>query len=252
MTIKIPTSFMGVGSKEAYERIMNRKEEPEAETFIQPNLQSNSGFWTIENVPYRNQLLQVDLLKELLDNGNAKTQDKWSKYSKMAKRSGDFYVGDFPLYHSLFASLYNLKDKSNIEEIRSFLQKQFKEKWLTTLTKIKYNPKGNDEIIHNYNLADEYSFHDSFIGPDEYVKDSNNKTNYKSLLGSDNLQEINSVYKWITEKDAYLWRINSKPKTLDERVARFDALSGRAGLSCNWYPSGQYSSLGVRAAKQRA
>jgi hypothetical protein len=249
--LNIPTSFMGRDIREAYERVMNEK-EPESPIvpIVNPTFQSNLDFWTIENVQYRNEIFKVDLLKTLLDNGNLKIQDEWSEYSKTAKQSGSFYVGDFPMYHSLFTSLFKLKDNPRIEEIRSFLQEQFKAKWLTTLTRINYNSKGNDKIIHHYKMLDEYSIQDSFVGPDECVKDSKNKTNYKSLLNSDNLQEINAVYNWITGKDAYLWRINSKPASLDERVAWFGAVSGGADLYCARSPSSQCSALGVRAAKQ--
>jgi hypothetical protein len=212
-------------------------------------LQSNNDFWTIENVEYRDSIYKVDLLKDLLDKGNSKNQDDWVKYSKNAQDNNNFYVGDFPLYHSLFTSLHKLNDKPEIEEIRSFLQKQFIEKWLMTLTRIKYQSSGKDDIIHNYKMSDEYSVKDNFVGPDEYVKDSKNKINYKSLLGTDNLKEINEVYNWITGKDIYLWRLNSKPKSLDERVAWFGANSARAILSCSWGPSDINSSLGVRAVR---
>ena len=212
---------------------------------INPNLQTNKDFWTIDNVKYRNGIYKVNLLKELLDNGNSKTQDDWVKYSKKAQKNNDFYVGDMPLYNSLFTSLFKLKDNPEVEEIRNFLQKQFIEKWLMTLTRIKYKPSGKDEIVHNYKMPDEYSIEDNFVGNDEYVKNSKDKANYKSLLGTDNLNEINEVYNWITGKDSYLWRLNSKPKSLDERVARFYADSGGTGLYCYRYPSDTNASLGV-------
>ena len=231
--------------KKKEEQEKNKVVSPIENPIINPNLQINKDFWTIDNVKYRNGIYKVNLLKELLDNGNSKTQDDWVKYSKKAQKNNDFYVGDMPLYHSLFTSLFKLKDKPEVEEIRNFLQKQFIEKWLMTLTRIKYKPTGEDEIIHNYKMSDEYSIKDNFVGSNEYVKDSVNKTNYKSLLGTDNLNEINEVYNWITGKDAYIWRLNLKPKSLDERVAGFVAYSDWTVLVCSWNPSITDASLGV-------
>jgi hypothetical protein len=244
-------SFKGNVPKVHARKGSKLEKKTEESQIINPSLQSNKDFWTIDNVQYRNGFYKVNLLKEFLGNGNSKTQDSWAEYSKEAQSRNDFYVGDFPLYHSLFTSLYKLKDKPEIEEIISFLETKFYKKWLMTLTRIKYSPAGKDEIVHNYKMPDEYSIYDNFIGPNEYVKNSVNKINYVSLLGTDNLKEINEVYNWITKKDAYLWRLNSKPKSLDEKVALFDANTGGAILGCfRGIPSNSYSVLGVFAVKK--
>jgi len=212
-------------------------------------LKSNTDFWTISGVNYRNRVHKVDLSKSLLDNGNSKTQDKWVEYSKSAKQRNDFYTGDFPLYHALFRALFfgkDSSDKDKVEEARAFLEKQFKEKWLMTLSRVRYMPSGKDIVIHNFGMPDKIEIPEDFVGKNEWVKDSKTPQVYNTLLGSNNVQEINQIYSWITKKPAYLYRINSKQQGIDERVARFDAYSGGAVLYCYWDPSYTSSSLGVR------
>ena len=237
------------------EKPKQQEQETPTPDFSQPEagkIITSQDYWTITGVNYRNKIETFDLLKSLLDNGNAKTQDQWVEYSKQAKAKGDFYTGDFPLYHAVFKALFLKKDsadlteKTQVEEARGFLEKQFREKWLMTLTRIAYQSTGEDNIIHNYGMSDEYKIQENFIGPNEWVKDSSTPQCYNTLLGNNNIQEINQIYKWITGVPAYLWRLNSKPKNLDERVARFDAGSDWAGLGCYRDPLGCYESLGVR------
>ena len=213
------------------------------------SINNNPNFWAVTGVNYRDGIYHVDLQKELLDNGDSKTQDQWSEYSK----TNEFKLGDFPLYHSLFQALYQNRDSSNkhlVEQAKQFIKEKMFKNWLMTLTRIKYMPSPNkDIVIHNYKMPDQYNVSDDFVGPDEWVKKLKEKNTFKALLGSDNLQEINNIYKWITEKDAHIWRVNSKLEKQKERVAGFVAFSGRALLSCAWDPRGSYSGLGVRIAK---
>ena len=211
----------------------------------------NQDFWTIENVIYRNKICKVDLLKTLLDNRNRKPQDGWVEFSKQAQKNNDFYVGDMPLYHSVFTQLYRLKDKPKTNEIRSFLNEQFRKRGLITLTRIKYRPDGFDKIVNNYNMPDEYLIEDNFIGKDEEVICSKNRINYKSLLDSDNLLEINSIYYWITWKNVRLFRANKKPKKEDERIAWFGGNFNGIYLNCCRFPSFNLSGLGIRIVKEK-
>ena len=211
---------------------------------------TSKDFWTITGANYRGKSVTVDLLKSLLDKGNARIQDQWVEYSKQAKTRKDFYVGDFPLYHAVFRALYqnkdSLTDKTRVEEARTFLEKQFNEKWLMTLTRVRHMPKVRDTVIHNFGMPDKIEILEDFVGGDEWVKDTITPQVYNTLLGNNNIQEIQDIYKWITKKPAYLYRVNSKPHAVSERIARFGAGSGWAYLSCNGDPAYTYSSLGVR------
>ena len=152
-----------------------KPESPEAET-PQGNLEvkTSQDYWTIQSINYRNQLVSVDLLKTLLDNGSAKTQDDWIEYSKQAKTRNDFYTGDYRLHHALFRALFLSRDSANrqqAEEARAFLEKQFHDRWLMTSTRIKYMPKAKDIIIHDYGMQDKLELQESFVGDDEMTHD---------------------------------------------------------------------------------
>ena len=223
----------------------NPKQTPENNTNLKSKIQSIGDFWRIENVPYRNGSCTADLSKSLLDNGNAKTQDAWAQYSKQAKQNKSFYVGDMPLYHAIFTALYQQKNKPESEEARQFIQKQMREKWLTTLTRIIYQPTGKDKIIHNYSMDNQYEKNENIVGPDRFIEKADSNA-LGALLGTNNIDEIKAVYNWINKTDTNIWRFNEKPDSIEERVACFDAVSGWAYLYCSWDPTATNSGLGVR------
>src|SRR3989344_6069782 len=120
------------------------------------SLEDLTNFWQVNGVNYRNSIYQVDLAKTLLDNGNNRTQDEWTQYSKKAIARNEFYVGDFPLYHSLFSVLFrnkeNTKYKDRINDVKELISKNMFNYWLMTLTRIEYKAQGQDKVIHNYGM----------------------------------------------------------------------------------------------------
>ena len=224
----------------------------------QISIDNSPDFWTIPNGGYKIGVYTVDLAKQLLGNGSSKPQDEWIEYSKQAQQNNNFYAGNFPLYHSIFTALFNNKDgnqKDEIEEIRQFIKQQMLDKWLMTLTRIIYAPKGQkDKVMHNYGMPNSYAIElDSFIGPDGFIKNTDKvKEPLQALLDTQqDVKEINSVYKWLTDVDAYIWRINSDVQNIDERVAGFGAGSVGAYLWCNRDPRDSYSALGVRVVRKK-
>ena len=113
------------------------------------SLEDKTYFYEINGIPHRNKICCIDLSKTLLP---SKTQDEHAEHRLNAK-SGEFCLGDMSLYHALFTALYNNRDsqsfKDQIEEARQFIKESMLEHWLMTLTRIKYNPDGNDLVIHN-------------------------------------------------------------------------------------------------------
>lgn len=209
------------------------------------------GYWSIYPVTCQGKQERFDLLNGLLDNGAARTQDEWSKYTKEARARNDFGVESLPRYHALFATLYQHKDGQNkvtIQEIQRFLKDKFNKHWLTSLTRIRYARDGQDNIIHDYGLPSQSEVLEDMVGPDERIKDAQNKNAYKALFGTDDIAEINATYRWITEKDAHLWRMRNKPKEDVEYVARFSAVSGRSNFSCSRGLQSSGASFGVRRA----
>ena len=217
-------------------------------------LEDLQDFWRISNVPYRNGLYRVDLAKELLDNGTSHTQDEWAEYSIQAQHQDKFHVADFPLYHALFTALKSKNDTTS-EEARDFIKQQMKAHYLMTLTRVRYNPKPQkDAVMHDYKQQDQYTRElDSFMGPDGFITGNieNILSPLQSLLDTkQSVEEINSVYQWLTGVNAYIWRVNNEVPSQDERVARFGAVSDRASLFCYGGPSGSDHALGVRRAKK--
>jgi|SRR3989344_1320845 len=213
-------------------------------------LEGKTDFWSIDNVRYRNRTCRVGLAKSLLDSGNTKTQDEWAEYSRQAKQQGDFHVGDFQLYYALFSKLHSLRENPGMrniaEEARAFISKQMFEKWLMTLTRLQYKGTGNDTIVHNYGMQDKYGLQGKIVGKDGLITDADTKAQgmLELLTGESDIARANEVYKWMTGKESYLIRVNSKQDT--ERVARFSADSDRVDLNCLRNPDDSDSALGVK------
>ena len=259
-TIRINTRTGEEAYQDYLDRMKNEKQNKPVAKKAKQAAQTTSGifsledltdFWQVNGVSYRDGIYQVDLAKTLLDKGNTKIQDRWVEYSKKAISNNEFYVGDFPLYHSLFSILFKNKEnpnyKTKIEEAKKFISDNMFKYWLMTLTRIEYKPSGKDKVIHNYGMQDQYGIQEDIVGKDDYISKINPQNELKAILGSDNINEINQVYNWITGKNAYLWRINKKPEKYIERVAWFGASSGRAGLDCYRDPDDSNRVLGVRA-----
>ncbi len=226
-------------------------EVPEtSDTTTQGNVTSLAEHWEIPNVEYRNGIYTVNLAKSLLDNGKAKTQSDWIEYSKKAKQNGDFYVGDMALQYSMFKSLSSQTNSESLEA-RDFIKKSMRENWnwLMTTTRLRYNPQGNDEVIHDYTMPTELKIGVELVGPNRFI-DTNDSNALEALLLDQDIARVNSVFNFINGTNAYIWRLNSRPKNVDERVARFDAFSVGASLSCSGGPVVAFSSLGVFAVAQ--
>ena len=215
----------------------------------QITIAQSDGFYSIQGVVYRDGLYTADISKQLLEFSGVKTQKEWAEYSKLAKENNRFFTPDFPLFYSILKAAYSSIDTKTKEDLRKTIKKLSREHVLTTLSSPVYKPNGLDEIIHNFNMEGRYSNKLNLVGPDGWVKDSNNNFCQYLLGAKDNNHQINSVFKWLNETDAYIWRLNQKPEKIEKRVAGFNAYSGGAYLNCNWNPSFSYSSLGVRLEK---
>ncbi len=196
----------------------------------------------------------VELGNALLDNGNTRTQNQWADYTIKARKKNELGTPSYDTCWSIFETLYDNREgkhKDEIEKIRGFLEGAFK-RYLVTLTRVRYTPNQNDAVIHDYGMSEQREIKVETVGPDEYVKDSTRKEIYKALLGTDDTAKIDEVFKWITGKNIYLYRVNSEPKNVDERVAWFGAGSGRAGLYCYRDPLYSIASLGVSVRAEGA
>ena len=210
-------------------------------------------FWRIDGVQYRNGIHTVDLAKTLLENGEARTQDDWAKHYESAIDGEGFYTPDYPLFYGLVKALHSVRDdtskSSEVVSSHDFIRDNSRAKWMMTLTRVRYNPAGNDEVIHNYGTRNQYEEQVGFVGVDEWIKNTANPFVCQKLLNTtDGVAQINEVFKWLNGTDAYLWRVNKRPDKIDERVAWFNASSVRAGLDCGGDPPTADSPLGDGSA----
>ena len=216
------------------------------------SLTDQADSWLINGISYRNGIYQVELSKALSQAG---TQDQHAERRKESLTSNDFYTPDYPLFHGIINILYQNREssfKDQIEATKTSLASLINEKWLMTLTRLAYAPNGSASITHNYHQPDSYpSTVNNFEGPDG---DITTQPNTQELLNSllsipQSPQEISQIYTWFRGKPSYLWRVNSKPKKLSERVARFYAGSDRSYFICDWDPVSSDVSVRVRAKK---
>ncbi len=215
------------------------------------SLSDETDFWRMTGVSYKGSIENIDLLKSLLDGGNAHTQDEWVTHYTTAAPGNGFYTPDYPLIYGIVKALYDARDSvPETAAVQTFLRDTARSKWLMTLSRIAYQPTGDDLVIHNYGTPARYERAVDFITPDEWIKNTEKPDSYQALLGTeDSVQDINTVFQWLNGTDTYAWKVNNKPATLVERVARFNADSVRSDLNCSRYPDVRNSSLGVRAQK---
>src|SRR3989344_6044236 len=215
------------------------------------SLDELTDFYRINGISYRNEIYTVYLSKTLLE---SRTQDQYANQRKKAV-SDEFTVADMPLYYAVKHSLYQNRDnkdyKEKVLEVRDFIKQKMLEKYLMTLSRVRYNPQGKDIVIHDCDQASQYEIPADFMGNDNFIlKISNMKEPLNALLGvNHDVDKINDVYKWLTDMDTYIFRVNSTPSKIDERVVGFIAGSVRSGLDCIRDPQFSGSALGVRRKK---
>jgi hypothetical protein len=213
---------------------------------IPVTVQNNAECWSIDGVSYRDNFYVADLGKKLLEDGAEHTQYEWAERAEEAMPKGGLYTPDYPLFYGIVKAAKT----AGLEDVRKFLRDTSRANRLMTLTRIQYQPSGEDIIIHNFGTRDRYYEQVQFVGEDGQINSSDAALPYQKLLGTDdNTQEILDVFKWLNGTDTYIFRVNVRQPAVDERVARFCSDSGRAYLSCYKDPNSSGSSLGVRLSR---
>ena len=204
-------------------------------SYIQPS----EGFFEIPGVFYRGGKGTYQLFEKMTPEMD---QEQLAEVYEIEKKKGNPYPTDAPLILAICSRAYEIKNENSkeVESLKNFFRQGFR-KYPTTLTRIIYNSSGQDEIIHNCGTSDQYSFNENVVGLDGLIADISDKSILKSLLlksllGIANIDKINEFSQWINGTDFDIWRLNSKPKQKDERVAGFGAGSVWLGLGCNGDP----------------
>src|SRR3989344_1031013 len=216
-------------------------------------IESLADRYRLHNVQYNNGVYVVDWSKELLENGATKKQQEWIA----ATQSTEWKIPNMRLYHATLATLYRHKDHAAKEQQKLVkeLQQVFKTDFfsdkpnMTTSTRIQYAASRLDKVTHNfgYPFAQEHSL--VLVGRDACVAPSSGlEAQMEVLLGSRDLAEIKTVYKWISGKNPYLWPLRQAPAQDEERAAVLGCGNGRFVIGCSYAFIDYGPSLGVVAS----
>ncbi|MCX6748676.1 MAG: hypothetical protein NT076_03655 [Candidatus Pacearchaeota archaeon] len=193
------------------------------------------GVWTIPSEEGDTRLAQDLLL--------AMTQEALAKYTSphgFGALSMKGYFGR--VLKPVFDLRATDKEASNI---RKFLREAMRQTYPNTLTRIAYMSEGKkDLIIHDYGTPKQTETEVDFVGSDGEIVSNLSLDACLALTGR-SPEEVRDIMKWINGTSAWVWRVNSKPRQRDERVAGFYASSGRADLDCSRRTGNSYPSLGV-------
>jgi hypothetical protein len=263
MTIKIPTSFMGVGSKEAYERIMNSKEEPEVQDKTQTAFEFKNPNIT------KSDYIQIPETEKVISKFEIQGYNNltWEETHFKLHENG-LYMPTIPLFMNHFMNVldsYNSKGKKPLFDAsgNSVSIKETQEIYLHLI---------KDHLAIYGGQAGTWTWLDAFfknenrtiklLSEHRTIINNGNKTlkpqetkNLEICLTEDCFSDLifnsqglpikkSSQQKSFQGKNLYFW----SPR--DMRVAGFYAYSVGAGLRCSWGPSGQDSSLGVFGVAQ--
>ena len=205
--------------------------------------QPSESFWAVPEVLYRGEKGTYQLFDKMT---SSMTQDKLAEVYETEKQKGNPSPTDAPLIWAISTRSHELRNEAPevAESLRSFLQKGFRQ-YPNTLTRVIYNSSEQDKIIHNYKTSDEYSINEKVVGTDDWIKNISDKNVLEALLVTKDIAKINEVSQWINGTNSYLWRLNSKPKQKDERVARFLAYGSGLSLGCLRNPLNEYPAFRV-------
>lgn len=185
--------------------------------------------WDVPEVGYRGEIVTYRVFGEMAP---SMTQDKLAEFDSQEKPKGNPHPMDSVLHYAIASAAHKLRNESpqEAEKLRTFLQQGCR-RYPHTLTRIAYNPSGNDRIIHNYGTLDQYSLEGDVVGKDGLITDISDKKVLELFLGTENVSEINEIAQWINGTNSSIWRLNSKPKQREERVVGFGACSYRFDLN---------------------
>ena len=202
--------------------------------------QPSEGSWDIPEVLYRGERGTYRLFEKMTP---AMTQDQLAELYEKEKRKGNPHPTDMPLVWALATRALELRNEEESDQLKLFLKKGFR-KFPITLTRIVYNPSEDDVVIHNYGTQDDYSFTTQIIGDDVQIRELTDPAVLEKILGTQDIQNIDKVARYINGSPAYLW-FNVKPNKKEESVARFYADEGRLAFVYGRHPLVEYPAFRV-------
>lgn len=199
--------------------------------------------WTIPGVVYRGETGTYRLFERMNPN---MAQDVLAELTETEKQKGNPHAMDSILHFAIFSAAHKLKDAipKEAESLRMFLRESLQQ-WSSTLSRVRYTSKGNDEIIHNYHTSDQYILTANVVGPDSETNKIQDSRTLYAFLGTSNVSHIDDVFQWLNHTSGFLWREDQRPAQNVEQVIRWVAYDVGAFLDCDSYPSNRGPSLRV-------
>jgi len=197
-------------------------ENPDITGSIDFSIQKISEGYRVSGIQYQKKFCTYDFAENVLPRKN---QEKHADRALNAKKD-DFIAASAPLVYSVCKTLNQNKDskqKSLVEKARKSLNKIIGpgKPWIHTLSRAVYKTRGLDEVIHDYKQKKQYSKQAKLVGPDDYItkQETQAESTIKAVFDTnDSMQEINNVFQWITDKNSYVYRINSTPDSEQVRA----------------------------------
>ena len=192
----------------------------------------DSGYFTISGVNHRGKVATYDVPIEMYvamsfnDFVNKSVKDEEAELPHGASMSLMYAIMDAGL-------------RSGDTQFTDFIRDGLR-RYPHTRTAVDYMPKDNpDRVVHNVGSKNQYHITEvNFAGKDSWIRDLKDASLLMALLEAENIEKINQVSQWVNGTDMFLYRLNSKPKQIDRRVAGFDADDDRLDLVCDRDPRG--------------
>jgi hypothetical protein len=190
----------------------------------------------------------------------SKTPEQHAEHAKKAKPD-EFVPASAPPVYAICKTLYNNRNgvqKELVKKARKTLEEIIgpEKPWINTLSRAKYNPAGKDKFLHNYKQKNEYPKDATLVGPGGLItKPETQAQEYAQALldTTDTVEQINTVFKWITTKDSYAYRINNKLEMEEEWVVVLGVnIYGRFNLIAGNYFDFDRPAFGVRPAQKNS
>ena len=183
----------------------------------------------------------ISLLSELLP---AMTQDE----SATRTFYGGYRTASVRDLLLIGGKLYDLRDAQGkvgqaVQSACKFIREGIRNNWLNTQTRIRYQPDGNDVVTQDYGTPHAESKVVGFVGNDGEIQ--TNLTLEQSLaLTGKTPKQTEETMSYLNNTPGFVWRVNLRPETVDERVVGLYAYSVRFSLLC-WDPQYAGASFGV-------
>ncbi|MDP3734254.1 MAG: hypothetical protein Q8R37_03415 [Nanoarchaeota archaeon] len=176
----------------------------------------------LHNIYLNDNLYMVYWRNNMLDDEGEHRQDDWIELT----RNEEWKLPSGLVYYASLAALHynqnhpDKKQKNLIVQCREMHAQDFEERWMMTSTRIIYTPHGKDTIIHDYGSLQPQEINVDLIGESgKFIhKNSGLENEIKALLGTNDLEEVEQVYKALTGREPRLWRLDSRRKETLEQV----------------------------------